>query len=435
MKKLISSAGAVDSGGWKCLWVCFGLLLSTSAKSLEFQSFAFAESRYSNNAGSLKVLRRDDVRNTLGLDSQLTEQRENLEADLRLSIESDRYVRDTSSVRTSVTSGLGLLNVNLVEEFLDWETSFNRVQVLQDALQEDEQSNSNYRNSLFSGPVITTELSDTLLMEGTVQYVNIENSEEAMSDSERANSGISLLHHYNQLTVFNLSTQYQTMLNEDELDPYDLRVASIGITRQMVRGSLSANIGRSSLIPEAGDPVNSNFYEFGFSHDEFLGHALHLGYTQDISDTSVGFQDELLPEEDTGQLPDNDFVTRKRWSGSVGRDMGVHSYTISAARSDSRYGLTNGHTLMNSGSLRYERMFLAHLTGGASVSILHREYLNNPLEGVEKTRVYTVDSAYQFSELLSAGSYFRFISRNNRQDSASVYEEIQIGLTVRYQVY
>lgn len=416
---------------------CAGLitLLSAPAQALELQTVAYAETMYSDNATNLKQQRRHDVRNTVGLEAQLTEQRQSVEADVNVTMENQRYLRETSGERTAITSGLGMLNLNLVEDFLHWETSFTRAQVMEDETEEESLDGRNYRNTLRSGPRVRTELTDTTELEGHAHYVNVENSDEVVSDSERANVGLALLHHYNQLTQFNLSSQYETILTEDELDPYDRKSASIGVTRALVRGALSLNVGRSSLVPERGDSVDSNYYQASFRQDEFLYHVLQLGYTQDVSDTSIGFDDETLVESDTGELPDNDFVTRKRWSASMSRTLGVHSYTVSGAHSDSRYELSRQHVILKSAAFRYQRPVIEHLIAGASVSYTQRDYVTDPTSGINKTLVYTVDGNYQFSERLDLGSYIQFLSRDTTGTQGTDYEEFQLGLDLRYRLF
>lgn len=410
------------------------VLLSGQVHSLELQSVAYAETRYSDNAGSLKQQRRHDIRNTVGIDSELSEQRQSMEADISVSIEHARYMRDTGGDRTSVTSGLGLLNLNLVEDFLHWNTTYIRTRLLEDASQEEELEDRNYRNTLTSGPQMTLELTDTSDLDAHVYYVNVENSDDFVSDSERANGEVSLRHHYNQLTQFNLTSRYETILTEDEMDPYDRKSGSVGITRALVRGLLALNVGRSILTPELGGSVGSNFYQASFSRDDFLHHVLQVGYTQDVSDTSIGFLDEALVEEDTGALPDNDYVTRKRWFGSISRVFGVHSYTFSGARSDSRYELSRQQTLLHSGSFRYERQVIEHLLTGGSLSYSRRNYVGDPVRGIDETFIYTIDSMYQFSERFNAGSFIRFISRETTGSQGNNYEEFQLGVDLRYRI-
>lgn len=410
-------------------------LLSASAQALELQSVAYAEAMYSDNSTSLRQQRRHDVRNTVGLDAHLTELRQSVEADVSVSMENERYVRDKSRERSSITSGLGMLNLDLVEDVLLWETTFTRAEVLEDVSQESSLENRSYRNTLSSGPQMSIELTDTTDLEGHAHYVNVENSDEVVSDSERANVGMTLLHQYNQLTRFNLSSQYETILTEDELDPYDRKSASIGVTRTLARGSLSLSVGRSSLVPELGESVDSNFYQASFRHDEFLDHVLQIGYSQDVSDTSIGFLDETLVEDDTGELPDNDFVTRKRWSASLSRTIGVHSYTVSGARSDSGYELSRQQIILNTGAFRYERPVIEHLLAGASLSYTQRDYVSDPTAGINKTLIYTVDANYQFSERLNLGSYIQFLSRSTTGSLGTEYEEFQFGVDLRYRLF
>lgn len=416
---------------------CAGLitLLSASVQALELQTVAYAGAMYSDNATSLKQQRRHDVRNTVGLEAQLTEQRQRVEGDISVSMENERYMRDSSRERSSITSGLGMLNLDLVEDVLHWETSFTRAQVLEDATQESSLEDRNYRNTLRSGPQMSVELTDTTDLEGYAHYVNVENSDEVVSDSERANVSMALLHHYNQLTQFNLSSRYETILNEDEMDPFDRKSGSIGVTRTLARGSLSLNVGRTSLVPELGESVDSNFYQVSFRHDEFLYHILQVGYTQDVSDTSIGFIDESLVEADTGELPDNDYVTRKRWSASLSRTIGVHSYSVSGARSDSRYELSGQQVILNTGAFRYERPVIEHLVAGASLSYTQRNYVSDPTAGINKTLVYAIDANYQFSERLDLGSYMQLISRDTTGTQGNDYEEFQLGIDLRYRLF
>lgn len=415
---------------------CAGLitLLSAQAQALELESVAYAETRYSDNAGSLKNQKRHDIRNSVGVDAQLTEQRQSLDADFSLSMEHERYMRDTSGDRTAITSGLGLLNLNIVEDFLHWESTYTRAQVVEDALEIEAIDVRNYRNTLLTGPKMTMELSDTTEMDAFAHYVNIENSDENVSDTERGSTGLSLLHHYNQVTQLNLSSEFEKILTEDELDPYDRKSLSLGITRALARSSFSLNVGRSSLMPEFGESLDSNFYQASFRHDELFGHIFQLGYSQDVSDTTVGFVDAALEEEDTGILPDNDYVSRKRWTALLSRTIGLHSYALTGARSDSSYELSGQRTVFHLATFRYQRSVIAHLLAGSSVSYSRRNYVTDPTLGLSESMIYTVDSSYQFSERLNAGSFIRLISRQISGIQGSDSKEFQFGMDFRYQL-
>lgn len=410
-------------------------LLSASVQGLELETMVYAESRYSDNATSLKQQRRHDIRNTVGLEAQLTEQRRSLDADISVTMEHERYMRETAGDRTAITSGLGMLNLNLVEDFLHWESSYTRIQVLEDASQESGLESRSYRNTLRSGPKITFELTDTTVVDAHAHYVNVENSDAVVSDSERANAGMTFLHHYNQLTRFDLSSQYETILAEDELEQFDRLSVSVGASRVLARGSARVSVGRSRLTPEFGTTTDSNFYQFDFRQEDFLFHSLQLGYSQDVSDTSIGFDNVQLIEPDTGNIPDNDYVMRKRWSGSLGRAIGVHSYVFQVDRSDSRYERSRQQVVYRSASFRYEQPVIAHLVVGASLAYVERDYVTDPTAGVSKSLIYTVDSNYLISDRLSFGSFVRFITRTNQTVRAAEYEEFQLGLDLRYRLF
>jgi hypothetical protein len=401
----------------------------------ELDVFVTGESVLTDNATGARDERRNDMLNVIGLEASLIEERENLEANLSLDLEHERYQRDSFSDTTSLNSGVGVLNLDLVESLMIWETAFNRSQVIRDIGSENTLDNRDYRDLLRTGPLLTIDLSETSDLRLRSLYVNVENSDDAVSDSERVNTELSLLHQYNSVMRFDLSVDNETLIEEDELQRYDRYNVSIGILRLLPEGSLSFRVGKSRLEPENEDRIDSNFYELIFSNDEFLYHLLELSFTQDVSDTSIRFDDAVLIEEQAGLLPVNDYITRKQLSASLSRGFDTQNYYVNLRAWNSTYELTDRSEDVFSAEVGYGRDIVAHFSLVLSHRFYHQEYDMGGQDRQEQTFNYRVSANYRFSELLSLSSYLNYFKRQSADSPGREYEEAQLGLTISYQIY
>ena len=129
-------------------------LSASKGYAAELKASIYSETRSTSNARLVATNVKDDVIERIGVNLVLKEERKRFNADASLNFYQDFYLNNTYSDQTQLTTGFGLFNFDIVEDFLDWRTSFTRTQVLNDTTATDTPDNRNERNTFRTGPAI-----------------------------------------------------------------------------------------------------------------------------------------------------------------------------------------------------------------------------------------------------------------------------------------
>jgi hypothetical protein len=206
------------------------------ANAIELSGQIFANTEYSNNTALVSTDKEDDVSQTVGLDLVVLENRKNVQANANFRVENERYYNDSFSDRTSLTAGFGLFNLDLIESFLNWQTSFTRTEVLTDATDTNTPDNREYRNILRTGPTVSYQYSRSSFFALNVNYVGVENSDEGASDSERVDGDLNYRYLFNPKTDFSVNSQYEQIIDGDGEEEYANVTLSLGLVRRFYQG-------------------------------------------------------------------------------------------------------------------------------------------------------------------------------------------------------
>ena len=97
--------------------------------AVELTASIYSNVEYTNNVDLVSTGTKDDVTQTLGMNVLLKENRKRFNADASFNLEEEHYYNDTFSNQTSFTSGFGILNFDIVEDFLNWRSSLSHIHI------------------------------------------------------------------------------------------------------------------------------------------------------------------------------------------------------------------------------------------------------------------------------------------------------------------
>lgn len=410
---------------------CLMLLALAQANGVELDLTARTGLEASDNMSLSNEGGEQDVRQTVGFDLEVLETGRSIQADISLSVEHSKYYQKSYSDETSLGAGVGVLNFGLVDSFLDWRSSFRRSEVITDSSNRYNPDSREYRNIVRSGPVLNYQLSRAAALEFSSSYVGVENSDPDVSDSERVDNFLGLSYDINPLTELSLNGSYANVIDGDELDTFEDASVNVGLVRQFVRGQLSINIGRTRFIPETGDQREGNFFDIGFNREQLFLHDWTLRYNEDISDTSIGFENEedALESENTETLSINgtDILERRRFTLRVRREIGRMLYELSSRWEEEDYLVQLSDQRTHRADAQLRSRISPVLTFGAAYSWQSDNFIDVPSTGKDITSSYEVNSTYLLSQDVSLDGYLRFESRINSVNDGREYEGVFIG--------
>jgi hypothetical protein len=406
------------------------------ANAIELNGNVSSNLEYTNNAALASTHKEDDVSQIVGLDLTILENRKSVQANANFRVENERYYNNSFSDRTSLTAGFGLFNLDLIESFLNWQTSFSRTEVLTDSSDINTPDNREYRNILRTGPTVSYQYSRASHFALNVNYVGVENSDEAASDSERIDGNLNYKYLFNPITDLNINSQYEEVIDGDGAEEYSNITLSLGLVRRFVLGEFQLNLGRTRLTPEQSDATESNYFDIQLNREQFLWHDVSLIYLEDISDTSIGFesdeQSDLL-ETNTLQSPSgNDVIERKRLDLSANRVYGNTSYSISTFWEKELFVSQDINEKSKGLNVNIDHSLSQQLVSQLRYSYQESDFEERDGLGKDKVSSYRIGVTYNLFADFSVNSFIRFSSRYNKQNMSREYEEFATGFGLNW---
>ncbi len=393
---------------------------------------------YSDNVALVSHNKEADTEHTIGFAATVEEQRKNFQASANFRAQHRYYLNDTFDDETSITSGFGLINLGFVESLLDWRTSFTRTQVLNDAAADDTPNNREYRNVVQTGPVIRYQISPTLGVNLSSSYTSVENSDEDVSDSESMDGNLGLSYLYNPRTSFSLDLSHREIIDGDELEEYADSRVTVGAVRQLVRGQAGAQLGRTRLKPEASNEVESNFVSLSLSQTDIFWHDLLLEYTQNITDTSIGFTSFVDEQGVRQDLPEgisrNDIVSRKRVNATVARDLVDYGYEFGAMWQNESFEQANLKEQMRELRVALNQNIQQGLR--ATYAYRFRESDFGRVDtGIDRLSVYSAGLNKTLTQDVSVDGRIQFSHRRNSERASREYEALSIRIALNWTLF
>jgi len=429
----------------KLLVVSSFILVSYAASGFELSANLYSDVSYHSNVALQSDSAEEDVSQTFGLLVQLEENRKRFNADASFNLTEEHYYNDTFANQTSLTTGFGVFNFDIIENFLNWRTSYTRTQVLQNAFDADTPDNREDRDILRSGPSISYRLSRESSVSLSANYTNVENSDIQASDTERVNGAINYNYLLNSTTSFSLSSQYDEMIDGEGADELKSTDVSIGFVRQISHGELSFNFGRTLTRSDISDDVEGDFYDLSFSRREILFHDVVIQYRQDLTDTSIGFESDEegfetglgaeSNEQFVGVATTLDILNRKRLNLRLSRGINTFQYTFSGFWGDDDFRIQSQDSHTSGFGLSLNQNLTHDITAGLTYRFTFDDFFEQSEIGKEKRAIYRFDLSYRFSPDLVVKGDVGFNSRENSQNKIREYEDFGVNLGFDWTIY
>lgn len=417
----------------RCSLLRFICLLGFSLPVLaaEYTAMLSNSVEHTDNIGLASDVKDQDTVHTLSLSAGVVEERKTFQTNANFILEKEHYYNGSYEGETTLSTGLGLLNFDLVEDFLSWQTSFTRSQTLDDPLEQARPGNLGHRDTLSSGPSITYIMSPTMYLTGEGSYTIVENSQSDTSDTQRADLSAAITHQINSITGVSLTGQYEAMLDADGTEKYDRIQLGVGFFREFVDGSVSLSAGRTQLVPEDSAETESNFYSLSFNRQQLWLHDVTISYLEDVSDASIGFE-LTIPSISPFTVDGNDIVKRRVASLSISREVGVYDYGFDFTWEYEDYDQQNEDEKVKEVSFSLSRDFFSDFSMGLAVEFNQTDYLGQASVGKDNTATYQIDADYQFSPSVSMGGFIQRAARRNSQNATREYEELSVGISLNW---
>jgi len=432
-----------------------GLCLSSYSSvvsSLELGVDLYTGADYSNNVSLASTNTEDDFKQILGLNVLVKEERKRFNADASFNLEREHYYNNTFSDQTSLTTGFGIFNFDLVEDFLDWRTSFTRTQVLNNTFDNDTPDNREQRNILRTGPTMTYRVSRSSTVSTSANYTLVENSDDEASDTKRVTGNLTYGYSVNNTTSLSLNTVYDEIIDGDGSEELTNSNINVGMKRLFSHGQLNFNYGVTKTRSDIAETVTGNFFDIGFTREQFFWHSVNLQYREDLSDTSIGFaNDEEGFQNENGPVDGGensngenqnlqgvsskiDIVTRKQFNMQLSRVLGSYQYVVSGFWRNEKYQILEEDSKSRGFSLGLNKSLTTDLELGVSYSYSLNDYFDQPLIGKERTGSYRFNSTYAVTRSLNLSGNLQYAIRMNSRNQVREYEEFSTAVSLTWKL-
>lgn len=417
------------------------LLCSESLRALELSVEAYSELEYSNNLNLRSTHGIDEFIHVLGSDITVTQRERSYLVNLNISAENEYYLNETYTDEVSFSTGIGILNFGEENAPLRWNSSFNRSEIIRDDSDRDTPDGNSYRNVTRTGPIFTYSLSPSSRANLSANYILVENSDEVLSDTERYDATLRFSQAYNEITDWYLSSRYEEILEGDGSEEYERASYTVGFERQFSGGDIDASMGITELYPENSDSSRDTFFNLRITKRQVLWHDLTLAFNQDISDTSIGF-DEVVVQSQVDSSGDiasevlvrgisiNDVIERRQTSLSFRRDLVGFGYSWDISYSKESY-LNSGFSETEKGiGLLVQQRAIQGLSILYGVDFELQESEGILDSGEDKTLEYSVAVEYAFTADTAFSLQAEQVKRTNKTDASREYDGLSIGIGI-----
>lgn len=422
----------------KLLSLAVFMLFIGKAGALELGATLSNEFEFNSNARLNSAVTHSDTVHRLVLDTTIIENRKNFQADANFSISKDTYFQNLYSDETSVVAGFGLFNFDLIDSFLNWHSSYVRSQVLVDSALADTPDNRDIRSVFSSGPSINYAINDASQISFSTSYINVENSNPSVSDSERYNGELSYLYRLNSITNLTASASRGETIDPDEAEDYVNNRYSVGLHRQFSHGNMEFEYGKSYYFPKFSSDVRGNYFRFSMTRQGVLHHDLQMSYLEDVSDSSIGLLEDPVPGSEvtleSRGISVNDVVKTKQLDIEISRVLGNFIYRISGQREVATYSLAQSEERQYQLGVELQQNVSPTFNMSYSYGFDVDKYPDRPDIGVNRTSLYNLRAGYNVSDSLSLSGGVGYEIRRNELVSQEEYEDASASFAISWEI-
>lgn len=429
------------------LYLIVALLLGSHAQALELGLTLGSQTEYTNNATFSREDKQEEVEQLFSVDFSAVETRKDFELDAEVNLDRRSYFNNVYEDETSVSTGFGLLNFNIIESFLTWETSLTRSQELKDPFGPELEDNLDRRDVFETGPSVFYGISETEQMYFSSMYINAENSDPDLADTERSDTQAGYIWSMDSLTQSTISLGYENIIKPDGARDYDEYSASVGLTRQIAGGSVSLSAGLSKLEDKEGLSETSNTYSFLLQKQNVFNHGIFVSYDESISDTSLGFQPIQLVAVEANVDPDapadtpqpslvlveetvdvNSVVKRRTFGLGISRDLSNIGYSLSFSWAHERaidiYDVEYGKGV----AFEVEGQIARNMSLSYEVDFEKESSKTQFSLSRDRTLEHSVSLSYDLTETFSVSSSCAYNQQKDENDLVTEEMSLNVGL-------
>jgi len=415
-------------------------LMGTANKSMaaNLSVVLSSDMDYSSNIDSDTTNTVEDVVQSIGIKVGVIENTKNYQVSGDFSVKGEHSYADRFSDQSAASAGFGLFNFDLIESFLNWQSSVTRNQVLNDVTGTDTDDNTGHRDIIRTGPGVSYKISKSTSLGLVANYINVEISDPTGVDTERVDANLNLKHEVNSVTALTLTTQYEELLKAAETDEFQSSNINVGLIRRFPRGSLVFKYGETKSESNNISATKGSFYNLTLIKEKVLWHDLSLRYVQDISDVSLGFDLDLeLPagEVATVNVTGNDIVKRKSFNFGISRVFGLYNYRVGVSFDESDFVTRNDDSKSKGLNVSFGQNISRGLDVTYSYAFGSSEFAEQPDVGTSSTTRYKVRSTYSLSADLSVNGFVGFAKRKNNENQIKEFEAFSMGVGVAWAIY
>jgi hypothetical protein len=408
-----------------------------TAHAEQYTGLVGARLEHTNNVRQSEKNPESDVIQRVYTELGVEEVRKRFKADAKVRLENEHYYEGTFDDETSLTTGFGLFTIDLVEDFLEWQATFSRTDVVQDSAQEQNPDTTEYRNIFRTGPTINYGLSQTLRLNMNANYIKVDNSDDTADNSERAEGSMRLSQQYNRLTSFNVSGNYSEVIDSDDGEEIENSRLTGGFTRDYTDGSLSMSYGGQEVRSNLAETTRGTYADVMLSRSALIGHNMSLKYNQSISDTNIGFEDDetgnSIDTDPTQSVSQTDIETRDRVNLRIDRDMTQFTYDFSAIYQESDFKRADYVERYRGLILGFQPKLYSRLTPRIQYSFSRESFGLSRGLGKDITHTLLLSADYQLIEKLFLDGFTSYTSRSNKDVKTREYDEFEVGLGIRWE--
>jgi len=375
--------------------ICLFIYGVESYGALDSQVSAGLKEEWIDNVFYSSSDRRHDFLTELSVDLTIESIQEVYDLALDYNFSNENYLRDSFG-GSNYMEGQGSLNLPLLPRKLSWRSEISSSVTLRESLSPNDPDNRDQRNSAQTGLdyIIINTGRNEVSLEGSVSIVRFRESE--INNSNRGALELVWSHSLNKITSLGMNCLGEKVDFIEDAADYEVVDCRVNYYRDLVNGTASLNLGKSSVNPPVGKSIKGSIYEFDIYWRFSGGSDLSITVLRDITDTTIGFSDVVF-EGGVGPIDINTDIraitarkrTEVRYSYQVSRRDNIN--IVVYRDSDDLYD-TNLDTDREGFDLGYSRGFSDSLSADATYSFVKTEYA----EGTENFEV-DYDEVYNLS--------------------------------------
>jgi hypothetical protein len=346
-------------------------------------------------------------------------------------------------------NGSALLNLELVEDVLNWKiantTDYSQVS----STEEDTQDNRANRNMFSIGPELLIPLGKVDLISSRVLYQDISFDNDVDSDSERMNGTLDWAHFLADKRKLTLGASRDEVDFDERLEnDYDKDRYYAGFASEAGYLTYDFLLGKDKVKPDIGEDTDGDFRQIGvvYTNSE---HRFAFDHNNELTDSSVGLslydvfgvdpaQGEILIDGEKVDKGDINFEltevverTRNQF-GYSSPDYNGLKFSAVIYKDEQDYESAPDDEKSTGYDLAVSYQLLESLRLTLAYNSEDIEFSDQPALGEDEEDSIRLGAVYDLNKEWSVAAWVARIEQTNSTDSSREYDENRAAVGLRY---